>query len=183
MILQFMCATLFAFENLAPGHYVLSGNHKGYVQQVYKQHAQFSTAIIVGPDLVTDNLRFELRPTASISGQVLDERNEPVRNAQAILFHQTIRFGRHSTWREREVTTDDRGHYRFGYLMPGVYFVGVSAHPWYAQRVTHPRVQTTDSSGQTTYQQFTNGEPELDVVYPVTFFTHEIGRASCRERV
>ena len=54
----------FAFENLAPGHYVLFGNHKGYVQQVYKQHAQFSTAIIVGPDLVTDNLRFELRPTA-----------------------------------------------------------------------------------------------------------------------
>ena len=99
----------FAFENLAPGHYVLSGNHKGYVQQVYKQHAQFSTAIIVGPDLVTDNLRFELRPTSSISGQILDERNEPVRNAQAILFHQTIRFGRHSTWREREATTDDRG--------------------------------------------------------------------------
>jgi len=162
----------FAFENLAPGHYVLFGNHKGYVQQVYKQHAQFSTAIIVGPDLVTDNLRFELRPTASISGQVLDERNEPVRNAQAILFHQTIRFGRHSTWREREVTTDDRGHYRFGYLLPGVYFVGVSAHPWYAQRVTHQRVQQIDSSGQTTFQEITNGEPELDVVYPVTFFTH-----------
>jgi hypothetical protein len=162
----------FAFENLAPGHYVLFGNHKGYIQQVYKQHAQFSTAIIVRSDLVTENLLFELRPTSSISGQVLDERNDPVRNAQAILFHQTVRFGRHTTWREREVTTDDRGRYRFGYLMPGVYFVGVSAQPWYAQRRTHQQIQTTDSSGQTTYQQFTNGEPELDVVYPVTFFTH-----------
>jgi hypothetical protein len=161
----------FAFENLAPGHYVLSANHKGYIQQVYKQHAQFSTAIIVRADLATDNLRFELRPTASISGEVLDERNEPVRNAQAILFHQTIRFGRHTTWREREVSTDDRGHYHFGYLLPGVYFVGVSAQPWYAQRVTHQRIQQTDGSGQATYQEMTNGVPELDVVYPVSFFS------------
>jgi hypothetical protein len=162
----------FAFENLAPGHYVLFARHKGYLQQLYKQHAQFSTAIIVGPDLITENLRFELRPTASISGQVLDERNEPVRNAQAILFHQTIRFGRHTTFREREVSTDDRGRYHFGYLLPGVYFVGVSAHPWYAQRVTHQRIQQTDASGQTTYQESTNGEPDLDVVYPVSFFSH-----------
>jgi hypothetical protein len=162
----------FAFENLSPGHYVLFGNHKGYIQQVYKQHAQFSTAIIVGPDLDTEHLRFDLRPTASISGQVLDERNEPVRNAQAILFHQTIRFGRHTTWREREVSTDDRGHYHFGYLLPGTYFVAVSAQPWYAQRVTHQRIQQIDTSGQTTYQETTNGESQLDVVYPVTFFSH-----------
>ncbi|MCU1242267.1 MAG: hypothetical protein JWO71_2993 [Candidatus Acidoferrum typicum] len=162
----------FRFKNLSPGHYVLFGNHKGYIQQVYKQHAQFSTAIIVGPDLDTEHLRFDLRPTASISGQVLDERNEPVRNAQAILFHQTIRFGRHTTWREREVNTDDRGRYRLGYLLPGVYFVAVSAQPWYAQRRTHQHIQLTDSSGQTTYQEITNGEPELDVVYPVTFFSH-----------
>ena len=162
----------FAFENLAPGHYALFARHKGYLQQLYKQHAQFSTAIIVGPDLITENLRFDLRPTASISGEVLDERNEPVRNAQAILFHQTIRFGRHTTWREREVSTDDRGRYHFGYLLPGVYFVGVSAQPWYAQRVTHQRIQQTDASGQITYQEITNGEPDLDLVYPVSFFSH-----------
>jgi hypothetical protein len=161
----------FAFENLAPGHYVLLARHKGYLRQLYKQHAQFSTAIVVGPDLVTENLRFDLRPTASISGQVLDERNEPVRNARAVLFHEMIRFGRHTTWREREVGTDDRGRYHFGYLLPGVYFVGVSAQPWYAQRVTHQRIQQNDGSGQTTYQEMTNGVPELDVVYPITFFS------------
>jgi protocatechuate 3,4-dioxygenase beta subunit len=162
----------FAFENLAPGHYVLGAGRKGYVQQVYKQHEQFSTAIIVGPDLITENLRFELRPAASITGQVVDERNEPVRNARVILFHQTVRFGRHTNWREREVGTDDRGRYRFGHLGPGVYFVAASAQPWYAQRVTHQRIQQTNSSGQTTFLEFTNGEPDLDVVYPVTFFSH-----------
>ena len=167
----------FAFENLAPGHYVLFARHKGYLHQLYKQHAQFSTSIIVGPDLDTEHLRFDLRPTASISGQVVDERNEPVRNARAILFHQTIRFGRHTAWREREENTDDRGHYHFGYLLPGVYFVAVSAQPWYAQRRTHQRIQLTLSSGQTTYQEITNGEPELDVVYPVSFYSHALDLA------
>jgi len=38
--------------------------------------------------------------------------------------------------------------------------------------VTHQRIQQTNSSGQTTFLEFTNGEPELDVVYPVTFFSH-----------
>jgi hypothetical protein len=55
--------------------------------------------------------------------------------------------------------------------LPGVYFVGVSAQPWYAQRVTHQRIQQTDGSGQATYQEMTNGVPELDVVYPVSFFS------------
>ena len=162
----------FAFENVAPGHYVLAAGRKGYVQQLYKEHDQFSTAIVVGPDLVTDNLRFELRRDASISGQMVDERNEPVRNARAILFHQRVRFGRQDTFREREVGTDDRGRYRFSHLPPGVYFVAASAQPWYAQRVTHQMVKQIDSNGRTTYQEFTNGEPELDVVYPVTFFSH-----------
>jgi hypothetical protein len=68
------------------------------------------------------------------------------------------------------VQTDDRGHFRFGHLDPATYFVGVSALPWYAQRMVLQRVTQTDSSGQTTIQEIINGEPELDVVYPITFF-------------
>src|SRR5256885_7117863 len=131
----------FSFEGLIAGRYVLSATHKEYLPQLYKQHAQFSTAIDVGPNLETSNLRFALQPRASISGRVVDERNEPIRNAQAILFHQTTRFGRHATWRERQAMTDDLGRYHFGFLLPGVYFVGVSAQPWYAQHVTHQRMQ------------------------------------------
>jgi hypothetical protein len=33
-------------------------------------------------------------------------------------------------------------------------------------------VQQTDAEGHTTYQEFTTGEPSLDLVYPVTFFSH-----------
>jgi Carboxypeptidase regulatory-like domain len=161
----------FVFENLAAGRYTLFARRKGYVQQSYKQHEQFSTAIIVGPGLNTENLRFEMRPGASISGQVLDEMNEPVRNAQVMLYQRGAAFGRRSYWQQNAVQTDDLGHYHFGHLAPGTYFVAVSAQPWYAQRVTHERVQQVDSSGQRTIQ-VTTGEPELDVVYPITFFSN-----------
>jgi carboxypeptidase family protein len=160
----------FVFENLAAGHYPLFARRRGYVQQFYKQHDQFSTAIIVGPGLRTEDLRFEMRPDASISGHVLDEMSEPVRNAQVMLFRRGVALGRRSNWQENTVQTDDLGHFRFGHLEPATYFVAVSASPWYAQRVMHQRVQQTDSSGQTRIQEITNGEPELDVVYPITFF-------------
>jgi len=160
----------FVFENLAPGHYPLFARRRGYLQQFYKQHDQFSTAIIVGPELNTENLRFEMRPDASISGQVLDEMSEPVRNAQVMLFRQGVALGRRSQWHENTVQTDDLGHFRFGHLEPATYVIGVSASPWYAQRVAHLRETRTDSSGQTTIRDFVNGEPELDVVYPITFF-------------
>jgi hypothetical protein len=160
----------FVFENLAAGHYTLFARRRGYLQQFYKQHEQFSTAIIVGPELNTENLRFEMNPDASISGQALDEMGEPVRNAQVMLFRRGVALGRRSNWQENTVQTDDLGHFRFRHLIPATYYVGVSATPWYAQRVVHLRETRTDSSGQTTIRDFVNGEPELDVVYPITFF-------------
>jgi len=160
----------FVFENLAPGQYPLHARRRGYLQQFYKQHDEFSTAIIVGPELNTENLQFGMRPDASIAGQVLDEMSEPVRNAQVMLFRHGVALGRSSNWNENTAQTDDLGHFRFGHLQPATYFVGVSASPWYAQRLAHQRVTQTDSSGQTIVQDVTNGEPELDVVYPVTFF-------------
>jgi hypothetical protein len=161
----------FLFDNVAPGHYPLVAGRRGYVQQAYKQHEFFSTAIIVGPDLDTSHLRFPLPPDASISGKILDELNDPIRNAQVLLFQQGLQLGRHTTWQQSNASTDDQGHYRFGHLLPGTYFVAVSAQPWYAQRVTHQLITRTDNSG-TVEQEMTTGEPELDVVYPTTFFSN-----------
>ena len=70
------------------------------------------------------------------------------------------------------MSTDDRGQFRFAHLAAGTYFVAVSARPWYAQPVTHQRMTQTDSSGTTREVVITNGEPELDVLYPVTFFSN-----------
>ena len=161
----------FVFENLAAGQYALSARRKGYAEQLYKQHEFFATAIIVAPGLVTSDLRFELRPDASVSGQVFDEMNEPVRHAQVMLLRQGLRFGRRTTWREGEVATDDQGRYHFVHLAPGTYFLSVTAQPWYAQHVASQRVERlVPSSGHITTGEITSGEAALDVVYPLTFF-------------
>ncbi len=102
----------------------------------------------------------------------MDEMNDPVRNAQVSLFQRGLQFGRHTTWQQSSAATDDQGHYRFGHLFPGTYFVAVSAQPWYAQRVTHQLIQQTDSSGTISEQEMTNGDPALDLVYPITFFSN-----------
>lgn len=161
----------FAFDNVAPGHYTLSGRCKGYLQQSYKQHEFFSTAIIVGPGLDISNLRFALTPEASISGQIWDVENDPVRHAQVMLFRRGLRLGRDSTWRVGGKSTDDQGHYRFSHLSPGSYFIAVSAQPWYAHHERIRIVQTLSDSGEALRtEEIIPPDPALDVVYPLTFF-------------
>ena len=43
----------FMFTQIRAGRYVLMARRKGYVEQMYLQHEQFTTAILVGPDLNT----------------------------------------------------------------------------------------------------------------------------------
>ena len=165
----------FAFEDVPAGKYVLSAKRKGYLEQLYKQHFQFSTAIITGPGLSTENVRFELRPGASISGAVTDEAGEPVRNAQVTLIQRELFMGKRNTFQRAAVNANDLGRFRFGHLMPGTYFIAVSATPWYAQRsqqVFYNRATTLDGSRQTVESGSTliAPEPEFDVVYPMTFF-------------
>ena len=57
---------------------------------MYLQHEQFTTAILVGPNLNTENLVFPLAPEGVISGEVTDEAGEPVQSAKMLLFREDI---------------------------------------------------------------------------------------------
>ena len=81
----------FVFTQIPAGRYVLMARRKGYVEQMYLQHEQFTTAILVGPDLNTENLIFPLAPEGVISGEVTDEGGEPVQSAKMFLFREDIR--------------------------------------------------------------------------------------------
>ena len=161
----------FRFPGLAPGKYSLAGARRGFSQQAFDQHEQYSTAIIVGPDKDASNLVFRLTPDSSIGGRIVDEHNEPVPNAQVLLFRDGLQNGRRGIYRVQQTNSSDEGVYRFAHLRQGKFYIAVEATPWYAQygnmrgRVNAMR----DGAGGASAQQVDDGSSALDFAFPVTF--------------
>lgn len=122
----------FAFNRLSAGKYSLRGARGGFIRTVYEQHEQFSTAIVTGAGLNTENLILRLVPAATITGKVLDERGDPVRNARVGLYSEDRDIGFIQVTPFEFTSTDDLGSYEFAPVIPGIYFVAVTATPWYA---------------------------------------------------
>jgi len=121
----------FRFVRLPEGKYTLRATRQGYVGQALLQHENFWTAVAVGPGKDSLHIRFPLNPSASITGQVLDENGEPARSAAVALWKQDLNEGTKRPNNIESVQTDDEGRYRFGHLTAGQYSVSVSAKPWY----------------------------------------------------
>jgi len=62
------------------------GAKRGYITAAYDEHELFSTAIVTGAGVDTENLTLRLVPTAVLTGHVFDEFGEPVRAASVILW-------------------------------------------------------------------------------------------------
>jgi hypothetical protein len=163
----------FHFEGLQAGKYFLTAQRRGFSQQSYQEHFQFSTAIAVGPGKNSENILFRLRPDASLTGTITDEAGEPVRTGTVMLFRQGNENGNEQVSRANEVTTDDQGHYLFGHLRPGTYFVVVVAQPWYAvpTQVRYRSVKRADG-GMSMVPEMPddNSRSPLDVAYPITYY-------------
>lgn len=164
---------LFAFAGVPPGKYVLSARRRGYIPQMYQQHEFFTTAIVVGSGLQSENLTFSLRPGSSISGVVVDESSDPLRHADVMLFRRMISGGASRILQVRNDSTDDEGRYHFSHLDPGTFFVGVSAQPWYAQHSVRPLAnQVTQISDDSWIRQMVEQNLSLDVAYPVALYSN-----------
>ena len=181
----------FVFEKLARGKYSLAGAGRGFTQQAYQQHDQYSTAVATGPGLVSENLMFTMTPDASISGNLIEEDNEPVRSGEVILLQPDTEEGGAMAQVARN-SVDEQGHFRFGHLHAGSYYIAVVAQPWYAQdsaQATGDRTSlgNTGSGGNpeagghaepgeavletpSNTVESDNSSPSLDVVYPITFY-------------
>ncbi|MCU1299122.1 MAG: hypothetical protein JWO91_3400 [Acidobacteriaceae bacterium] len=164
----------FQFNNLSLGKYWLAAQRRGFSLQSFEEHLGYFTGIAVGPALRSEDLVFRLNPDAAISGTVTDDQNDPVRDANVLLFHGMIENGTRTTQSREQTVTDDQGHYYFGHLQPGKYFIAVSARPWYAesQSPQNFRFRRHDS---TAIEGNPLRDPEgenaaLDVAYPLTFY-------------
>jgi Carboxypeptidase regulatory-like domain len=160
----------FVFENLRAGKYWLAAEHKGFARQALDEHESFSTAIAVGPNLISENLIFRLRPDAVISGTIFDEQNEPVRGAQVMLFRRAIDNGHQGIYLQAQEESDDLGRYRFSRLRPGTYFVVVSAQPWYAQHGRTVKNVNCEGCDAVTAAAPDQARSALDVVYAITYY-------------
>ncbi len=165
----------FSFAGLSRGKYSLVGRARGFSFQAFENHDQYSTAIAVGPDIDSEHLMFRLQPDASIEGNVTDENNDPVQYAMVRLFPTKTRDAVYRAGPIDQTQTDDQGHYHFGHLEPGAYYLAVSARPWFAQNVRtphsyNPNVQIYGSASPTAQDDTAQEEAALDVTYPLTYY-------------
>jgi hypothetical protein len=149
----------FAFTRLPPGKYWLAARRNGFRKQAYEEHGGYSSAVAVGPELVSDSLIFPLHPDASISGTIVDEDNEAVPNARVLLFQTDLSTGLKQFSYLSDEHSDDRGSYRFAHLGSGQYFVVVSAQPWYGSVVSQLRQWPAASAPSV-----------FDLIYPTTYY-------------
>jgi hypothetical protein len=151
------------FEFHVPaGKYSLDGAKRGFITASYAQHDGYSTAIVTGADLDTENLALRLAPNAVLSGKVLDEFGEPVRHGQIMVYRESHFEGVSRIYRYRGAMTDDQGRYEVTPLDEGTYFVSAKASPWYA---VHPA-----SGGERAASSPPQVDSSLDVAYPFTYY-------------
>lgn len=168
----------FSFTGVSAGRYTLTAVHRGFVPQSYLQHGQNSSAVVVGADLDDSNLVLRLPQQGAIAGHIFDQSGDPIRGARVSLFSRDPADSAAPPVFSRGASTDDTGYFRLGMLMPGIYYVGVSAQPWYAR---HPQTfapskppDANQSGGQirqsTQFPSAASVDPRLDVVYQPMFF-------------
>lgn len=158
----------FQFDNLPAEKYALSGSRRGFITGAYDAHDDYSTAIVTGNGLVSENLMLRLVPDAVISGIVAEDSGDPVENARVSLYRQAHESGVEKIQLVNNTNVDDTGAYEFAGLRPGDYFIAASGRPWYA----------SGGNGRITLlapgQQPGTGDPAshspLDLVYATTFY-------------
>ena len=148
----------FEFTGIPAGKYSLSGAKRGFIPAGYDQHDQYSTAIVTGAGIETDNLVLKLDPQALLSGRVLDEASDPVRDATITLYRDNHFEGVHQIQTFRGAQTNDLGEFEIPDLVPGTYFLSASSQPWYA---VHPPYEGHVPS---------DFDRSLDVAYPLTYY-------------
>jgi hypothetical protein len=153
----------FEFNQVATGKYSLEGAKRGFISQAYNQHEQFSTAIVTGADVPTEEIPLRLPPEAVVSVKVADESSEPVRKASVSLYREDRSTGLRHVVGIKTSQTDDLGSCEFARLEPGVYFVGVTASPWYA---VHPVSVRADGEQEPSAAELRS----FDVAYPPTYY-------------
>jgi hypothetical protein len=162
----------FVFQNLPAGKWDLNAEKNGYRAQPYQGNEGYLTAIAVGAGDDTTHIVFPLSPPGILSGTVVDDQGDPVRQAQVLVFRKGVTLGQLKTENAGSQQSDASGEFSFGSLRPGIYYVAVVAHPWYARNFagSYPSMNGWFHSlgGQPSSEAVQHDD--RDVAYPVTYY-------------
>ena len=152
------------------GPWRLTGVARGYRSQSYDEHDGFYAEIVLSDTAPSDSITFQMERESVLTGLVLDEAGEPVRQARVTAgLVSTLLPGQFPVPSRAagNATTDDRGRYELSGLAPGSYRVRVQAQPWYAVGN-----RGTILGNQTAPQNDLGAalDPSLDLVYATTWY-------------
>jgi len=119
----------FVFSGLGPGLHGITVTHAGYAEGAYGRLRPEGNAM---PLELTDgsrigDVKIRVWKFGAIAGTVTDESGEPVVGARVRTLRSTFLAGHRRLVAEAAASTDDRGMYRIGGLLPGEYIVLVPA--------------------------------------------------------
>jgi len=159
----------FTIDAASAGAWSLFATARGYVGELYQQHQQFASAVVLSLEHPTYELMFRLKPFATVGGVIVDEAGEPIRQASVQIMTANDPATRRSPERilpqanfRGFAQTDDRGMYEITSVPPGSYRLSVQAQPWYAASAQQRRSGPNNAAPSL--------DPPLDFVYPLTWF-------------
>ena len=121
----------YVFRNVRPGRYRVAAARSGYVRMEYgeRRAGKRGVPIEVGSERVT-GLQMAMTPTGAIYGRVYGPDGRPVIKTTVQALKTSYQNGRRVLSAMQTALTDDLGEYRLFWLLPGQYFVGVTAPNW-----------------------------------------------------
>ena len=111
----------FIFEHVEAGSYKLIAERLGFFTDSRLREYQPVFDVAEGQHL--KNMPVRLMPSALVTGQILDEYNDPVQDVEIRLLTVKMRLGQMLLSPAGKTLTDDRGQYRIPGLHPGRYYV------------------------------------------------------------
>lgn len=113
----------FIFEHVEAGSYKLIAQRQGYFSDSRLREYQPVFDVAEGQHL--RNMPVRLMPSALVTGQILDEYNDPVQDVEIKLLTIKMRLGQMVLSPAGQTVSDDRGQFRIPGLHPGRYYVAV----------------------------------------------------------
>jgi len=113
----------FSLENLAPGRYMLSASHDGYVSQDLGSPGLRRQFVVLTPGHHRDDVVIRLTPGATLSGQIVNGENKVLPGVTLQALRRSYRLGRSVFSPVASSTSDKAGEYQLKPLPPGKYYL------------------------------------------------------------